>query len=466
MEGPGEVLRKSTILSTSYASPWLSLAHQMVRRAQQCFRLVDELTIGTTQSSQTAFVTFNTVSDRVVAEQLVLSNSGKWQARAAPEARDILWPNVARSSRQLRVRRFVAELGVLMGLVFWSFFIGTLQTEASLNANLPSWLQEYPLVLRYLSTYLPVIVLMLLQWALPYALWLGVVCYEKCKLKSRVARRVLRRNLLYQFATLYITVISASLDVKLDFGAMFNRVMDQTPSIALRTLSDEVPPVAFYFISYVMARIGISLPMLLLYPVLACGKPVYPDFAYEAGNLGLILILGLTYSVIAPVIMPVCMLYFALAFLVYCWLFRYAYTPEFNAGGACWHELFNGAVIGLLFGTLSLAGIVGSYTEWYSGQFLALLALAALVLLLFGIFIFHFGAPSRFFSMEDACAADEISGESIASIFVADYYVDPVLKPVTRDAQQGHGDAQGISSQAAAVSQGLDASTALQREEV
>jgi len=181
---------------------------------------------------------------------------------------------------------------------------------------------------------------------------------------------------------------------------------------------------------------------------------VYADFAYEAGNLGLILVLGLTYSVLAPVIMPVCMLYFALAFLVYCWLFRFAYTPEFDAGGVYWHELFNGAVIGLLFGTLSLAGMVGSYSRWYSGQFLALLALAALVSLLFGIFLFEFASPSRFFSLEDACAADEVSGESISSAFASDYYVDPVLKYASQDVERDSFETQGAPATRTPVSKG------------
>ena len=30
----------------------------------------------------------------VLAEQLVLSHTGRWQARAAPKARDIILPNV------------------------------------------------------------------------------------------------------------------------------------------------------------------------------------------------------------------------------------------------------------------------------------------------------------------------------------------------------------------------------------
>lgn len=114
-------------------------------------------------------------------------------------------------------------------------------------------------------------------------------------------------------------------------------------------------------------KVGITVPMLLFFPLisnyhlLSCRgdqakdaeqplNPVYPDFAIEPASLGLVLVLGLTYSVIAPSIMPVCTLFFCFAFLVYCWLFSFVYTPEFDALGACWYELYETTILGRLCG--------------------------------------------------------------------------------------------------------------------
>jgi len=269
---------------------------------------------------------------------------------------------------------------------------------------------------------------MLLQYALPYVLWVCSVGYEKCKVKSQVTRRVLWRNLLYQLATLYVFVISRGLSTAWDAKLQLSAIMDRAPNDWLGSWSEEVPPVACYFISYVITRVGISLPMLLWFPLFSCSGPIYPDFAYEAANLGLVLVLGLTYSVIAPVILPVCMVYFAFAFLVYSWLFRFVYKPEFDCAGAFWHELFTGAVVGLLFGTLSLASLVGSSAGWDSNSFIALLVLAAIILIFFGCIHHYFVDSSRFVSLEDASEADAMSGDAVASMLSADYYVDPILK--------------------------------------
>jgi len=239
---------------------------------------------------------------------------------------------------------------------------------------------------------------------------------------------VLWRNLLYQLATLYVFVISRGLSTAWDAKLQLSAIMDRAPNDWLGSWSEEVPPVACYFISYVITRVGISLPMLLWFPLFSCSGPIYPDFAYEAANLGLVLVLGLTYSVIAPVILPVCMVYFAFAFLVYSWLFRFVYKPEFDCAGAFWHELFTGAVVGLLFGTLSLASLVGSSAGWDSNSFIALLVLAAIILIFFGCIHHYFVDSSRFVSLEDASEADAMSGDAVASMLSADYYVDPILK--------------------------------------
>lgn len=398
-------------------------ALQCGRRARQIARLAKDLTIGSSQS-RTAFVTFTSLSDRVVAEQVVLAHPTKWQTSAAPEVRDIVWANAAVRTREAQAREFLGIVAVGVGLGFWSVVVGFVQAVAVLAArNLQGLKLSCPSMYTFLLKYVPVLMLMLLQWMLPYVLWFGVIGYEKCKTKSVASRRVLWRNLAFQFATLYVTVISQSLSDS--FKNQLSRVMEQSMTEVLGKLSDEVPSVAWYFVSYVMARTGITLPMLLLFPVLSGGGPVAPDFAYEAASLGMVLVLGLTYSVICPIIMPVCMLYFAFAYFVYCWLFRYAYSPDFDCAGAFWRELYCGAVIGLLFGTLSLAALVGGRTSWTSSPFVALLLLAVVVLLLHSILYKRWTHPSQFISLEEAGDAD---GLCTVPPLQADYYLHPAIR--------------------------------------
>merc|ERR1711879_377174 len=55
--------------------------------------------------------------------------------------------------------------------------------------------------------------------------------------------------------------------------------------------------------------------------------------------------------------MGVCMIFFGLSWVLYKWLFTNVYSEEFDCGGEFWHELFNGVMVGMLLGTLSLCGL-------------------------------------------------------------------------------------------------------------
>merc|ERR1712050_655753 len=94
-------------------------------------------------------------------------------------------------------------------------------------------------------------------------------------------------------------------------------------------------------------------------------------YGSEAATAALVMVIGLTYSFIAPAILPACAIYFGLAALVYRWLFTYVYTPEFDSEGAFWYDLFNSVLLGLLLGTLSLVALARNYAN--HTQFVVLL---------------------------------------------------------------------------------------------
>jgi len=275
----------------------------------------------------------------------------------------------------------------------------------------------------------------LIQLLLPIVFTVLCVGYEGLKVKSEVTRSVLRRNFRYQLATLYVTVLCGALSAHEQV-----KKVAQKPEEIFEILKDEVPQVATYLTMYVMTRVGIGLPLLLLSPAMNLWRygdvmrngppPMACDFASEASNLGLILVLGLTYSVIAPGLSLVCVIFFAMAYLVYCWLFLYVYTPHFDCAGVCWYELFDGAMMGLVLGTLSLAALASAFEGFDSPEFVALLVLAGMVLIAYSMLCRRYGKPSRFLSFADACKLDrkaEKKPQIIAGLQV-DYYVDPIIK--------------------------------------
>jgi len=430
----------------------IELVTGVIKRTWQAAEVVQDLSIGEA-GSQTAFVTLHCVADRIIAEQLILSHSGCWQARAAPESRDIIWKNAAVPLRQQLTRTLLFDVGLALGLVFWSAPVGSLQVWTSLeepNGQRSSFWSESSLgVLCYtfLREYLPVLTLLALQYALPGVIRFIAVEYVGYKVNSEITQKVLKWNLKYQFVTLYITIVSGT--VSLSLHDQLGEVL-QTPPTLFEILREEVPQVAGYFVNYVCARVGITVPLLLFFPVLSQLRAqraahkrgierkggsgtaipivhVHPDFATECSTLGIVLVLGLTYSVIAPAIMPICLVFFALAFVVYCWLFSYVYTPEFDCAGNCWYELERHAMLGLLLGTLSLAALASAFVGFDSIAFHALLVLSALVIAASVYFHRTFAVPSRYISLEDACWVDRSCDESMRSMISEDYYIDPII---------------------------------------
>lgn len=404
---------------------------------------VQELTVGRSASS-TAFVTLRSAAHCAEAKQVLLTHAAGWKVVEAPETRDLIWPNVSIPFGQIHSRNRLAVTACFVCFVFWSVPVGLIQTWANI-ATLQKWwpsignLQDWsPLAFSLLTSWLPVLALMGLQAALPYLFEASAAGFEGHKAKSTVQRIVLNRCFAYQLASVYVINMSGSWLVAMQ------DIFD-SPKNVLSLLAGSLPQVAVYFFSLVMARVGISLPLLLLRPwawgslplaarsrdsPVAAGleapeppPPVRCALGSQAADTALVLVIGLTYSFIAPAILPACALYFGLASLVYRWLFANVYEPEFDGGGVIWFDLFNSVLLGLLLGTLSLLGLALAYAD--SAQFLALVPLPLLVGMLGCHCWYSIGFQSKHVALEDAVHVD--GAEDPTPGFCCDLYRDPIL---------------------------------------
>jgi len=389
-------------------------------------------------STSTAFVTFCKAADCAAAEQMTLMHGGAWQTSPAPEPRDLIWHNVSKPLSQLQFRTVVAETFLVLGVLFWSIPVIWIQSIANvgyLKTQIPSvvhFLEGAPVIYTLLTSYLPALALIGLMAILPYVFEIMASRYEGHKTKSEVQRRILNRSFAYQLASLYVTILSGSLIQSLE--EILNR-----PSSILSILSSSLPNVAVYFVTYILARIGTSLPLLLLRPAapLGCSSDHTQQcqFGYELSSISLVLVIGLTYSFIAPAILPICALYFGIASLVYRWLFTYVYEPEFNCDGMMWHDLFRNVIAGLLLGTLSLVALAA--IDASAGQASLLLPLPVWVVLFGGYCWFKLGVPSRRVALADAADMDNTESQHTIE-FSEDLYVDPLLKACRSTAVSNH----------------------------
>lgn len=396
----------------------------------------------------TAFVTFPSVVDRLIGEQLVLTSPLSSapnilvSASGAPERHDIIWKNAAFGMSQVRLNRLFVKVMMVVGMLFWSVPVTLIQAWASVEKleKLQRWvpqiskLHDYPLIYRLLKDYLPVISLMVLLVILPRIFEAVAIDIDKFKSKSEVERLVLSRTMRYQLATLYVTVASGSLWDSL--GTLATR-----PASGAELVRDSVPKVAVYFITFVFASIGVSLPMLLwrpwdiplfLFPSSSEKLTVPWAIGIEVAAPALVLVLGLTYAFIAPAILPACAVYFGLASLVYRFLFRYVYEPEFDCSGAFWYELFDFLMLGLSLGTISLIALAGLYSNW-GPPFLVLLPLLVVLFELWCYCKNTFVKVSSFMSYEDAAMLDR-GNLDLAEEFLSEvYYTDPSLDVAERE---------------------------------
>ncbi|CAE7036136.1 pde-4 [Symbiodinium natans] len=430
--------------------------------------------------TSTGFVTLNSLSDRVLAEQVTLFDHPELQnveVEPAPEADAIIWENVQIPYDTVTRRMWLGRLLCGLGLLFWSPLITSIQVISSvqtLKMKLPEdWFtymeNHFQVGYSMLVGYLPVIALLVLLLILPCALEFISVVIEGRRSKIEVALSVSGRNFWFQFFSLWLTVFSSSL------SSSVQEILEHPACIA-SILGSSIPQVSVYFTTFVIARIGISLPLLLLrmdavmsllFPQrssdaagggsgsdtdeesapasrslaesseaedpekdVAADTPVYCYFVSEVTNITIVFVLALMYCVVAPLMMPACLIYFGLAFVVYKWLFVHVYSKQFDLMGELWYSTFWGLIVGVAFGVISLAGLAAVYRGPRCPEFFALWTLAFIIAIFAINCENNFKRKSEVLSFQAAVHANA-SAEAQSMSFNRSCYVDPILQDLT-----------------------------------
>eukprot|EP00931_Biecheleriopsis_adriatica_P008485 TRINITY_DN109668_c0_g1_i1.p1 TRINITY_DN109668_c0_g1~~TRINITY_DN109668_c0_g1_i1.p1 ORF type:complete len:707 (-),score=97.86 TRINITY_DN109668_c0_g1_i1:172-2292(-) len=389
-------------------------------RTLQSFRAVGDAACGRSKGT-TALVTLNSLAVSTMIQFRQLAHEG-WLTFPAPDADDLIWCNVAVPFPQQRIRQLISQSLCILGILFWSVPVAAIQAWTTVEAPV------------LFAEYLPSVSLMLLLCILPNFFEFLAVRYECRKTKSGVRHIVLWRTLLYQLATIYLTVLSGSLWSQLKLAA-------DNPRNLIQILGWQVPVMGTYFMIYVANKTCIVLPMLLLQPARLFkelwqrrwprerqgSQKAYCNIPKEVANMALVLTIGQAYAVVSPLIMFFCMLYFGLAYLVYLWLFLHVNSPDSDGTGGLWNDLFNGSMIGMIFGTMTLAGMVSFSCSPASAEFSATLLLAALFVLFWIYCDRTYRCRSRMLTVADAVEIDRSSSITGMPAFSTDYYVRPDL---------------------------------------
>jgi Calcium-dependent channel, 7TM region, putative phosphate len=407
--------------------------------------------------SSTGMVTFLDLSSVACAASAPLTvKASVLNVSVAPEPREIIWENSHVSKKTQAHREAISNAVLFVGVVLWSFPLTFIQAVAKVEflAQLPGmeWLSDYigGNFSHFVNGYLPVVALLGLIMILPVIFEYIAVKYEHRKTLSEVQASMLGRYFNYQLVNIYVTVTAGSLLVKV--ADIANHPM------SILFMGESLPRMAGYFVALLVTKILAGLPMIFLrfgalmrmlfLKLLSNERKLTQrevDSVYRLENVQygwefptqlLVVVIVFTYAIMCPVILPVGMIYFMGALIVYKKQILYVYSPVYESGGA----LFPLAVQRTLFGLVCAQVLFLGYIVTRGGrnQSIFLAPLPVLTVMTSNYFKKTYADPSKRLSLERARAFDQpfapdSSVESQKAKFDKNFYRQPVLTEVFRE---------------------------------
>ncbi|KAG5573393.1 hypothetical protein H5410_063159 [Solanum commersonii] len=281
------------------------------------------------KESAAALVFFRNRYAALVASQGLQSlNPMSWVMDPAPEPDDMYWSNICVPYRLLWIRKIAL---LVASILFVAFFLVPVSVTQSL-VHLDKLQKTFPFLIGFLKRrgvpqlvtgYLPSVVLILFSYIVPPLMMLF------SKMEGSISRSGRKRSacikVLYFFIwnVFFGNIISGSVIDR------FNKIFKDVNNL----LSTAVPSTATFFMTYVLTSGWASLSVELLQPFsLICrlfsrfimrnmdaschGTLTFP-YHTEVPRILLFGLFGFAYAILAPVILPLLVVYYSIAYLVY-----------------------------------------------------------------------------------------------------------------------------------------------------
>lgn len=333
--------------------------------------------LASNRPAHTAFVLFPSIRTANLAPQLLNTIDSKtWRVSPAPCSLDLIWPNLSHRWWE-RFGRFILTLIIFITMVLVFLipvtFVSGLTTVDTLN-GMGSWVVtiiSVPWIYSFLDGYLPGVAMTLALLGMPY-----VFRFLSGIQSPRTLSDQERASCSKFFVLLVVDVFFGNSVLQAFFKEMDGLVEDFSLSNLLSAMGTSVPDSASFFISYIVARIGIALPAELL----RTGKlasywvfgplrfthrewrdawiPERPPYFIHLPNNLFCLLLGLVYAVVAPLVLPFIWLYFNLSVTLWHHQMVFVYVTSADTLGKNWPHIFLRIITSLLIAQLTLTGIL------------------------------------------------------------------------------------------------------------
>ncbi|KAL3675248.1 hypothetical protein R1sor_025196 [Riccia sorocarpa] len=304
----------------------------------------------------------------------------RWEVLPAPEPRALVWDNMDVTFYQRLVREKVVYLITFFTVVFYMIPIGLVAAFTTLP-NLTKYLPfikpivDIGVVKALIEAYLPQLALIVFLALLPKLL-LTLSKAEGIISLDHIVRAACGK--MYYFVvfnvflgfTIFGTVFGSADSIKQLKAAgnfSFNSIIE--------LFGASLPPNATYFITFISFKFlaGYGLELSRLVPLIVyhlkkkylCKTEKEVQEAWAPGpfeympnvpNDLLVITLTLSYAVIAPLILPFGLAYYAIGWFVQRNQALKVYVPEYESGGRMWPHIHSRILVGLFVSQITMLG--------------------------------------------------------------------------------------------------------------
>ncbi|XP_022715476.1 CSC1-like protein ERD4 [Durio zibethinus] len=331
-----------------------------------------------------ALVFFNNrVTAALAAQSLHAQMVDRWTATEAPEPRQLIWSNLSIKFFERIIRQYIIYFVVFLTIVFYMIpigFISALTTLKNLRKLLPFLkpIVDMDAIKTVLEAYLPQLALIIFLALLPkFLLFLSKT--EGIPSGSHVIRAASGKYF-------YFTVLNVFIGVTIG-GTLFSslKTIEKNPNSVVSLLAKSLPGNATFFLTFVALKffVGYGLELSRIVPLIIyhlkrkylCKTEAELKEAWFPGDISyatrvpsdmLIITIVLCYSVIAPVIIPFGVLYFALGWLILRNQALKVYVPAYESYGRMWPHMQTRIIGALLLYQVTMLGYFGVMKFYYT----------------------------------------------------------------------------------------------------
>ncbi|PLW08716.1 hypothetical protein PCANC_22713 [Puccinia coronata f. sp. avenae] len=353
----------STLPRPTFRPNWFSrkkvdLIDYLTAEFQQADDLVQRRRKGNFRCHSIGFVTFKSFMD---AQTLCQVNHwpkpGQALISLAPEPRDIYWSNLTIPRWSLKLRNAMVLLSIAALYGFWATPVTFVARWMSydtlvslLSPKLIQWIEKSPTIKALIQNSLPTLAIIIFNALLPLLLdWLSTM--QGFKAKSLIEYSLMKKYHLFLLITVFFIFVAVS-------TVSLLRDLRDNPAQFIDKIASSLPGARDFFISYLMLQSLAIIPLQLLQLPGQLSRFFYRLFSglhtprrhselknmhLEVLSLGtiypqalLVFTIGITYSVIAPIILVFGTIYFGMAYLVYKYKVLNVYYRAFESQGQAW----------------------------------------------------------------------------------------------------------------------------------